>query len=282
MKNFLNNIIALIVFIVVAGILYTHFGAEWSTLYRRLFPCQSPIVYNLGTFDTKFGIPKSEFLSDIAEAEKVWEKALGKDLFKYDATATSSSTVKVNLIYDYRQEATVKIKKLTNAASGTKAQYAELKSQYEGLQKKYLADKAEYEEMVDNFDHSEKQLDKIRVMEAKLNEEVDEINALVADINALAQTLNINSATLNNIGQARGEEFTEGEYKENASEKEIDIYEYSNKAKLVRVLAHELGHALGLDHVSDPKAIMYYLNQSSNSVPTERDIEALKKVCKIS
>jgi predicted Zn-dependent protease len=50
------------------------------------------------------------------------------------------------------------------------------------------------------------------------------------------------------------------------------------------VLAHEFGHALGLDHVEDPQAIMYYLMDKQNIKDlklTTDDINALKKGCNI-
>lgn len=49
----------------------------------------------------------------------------------------------------------------------------------------------------------------------------------------------------------------------------------------MRVLAHELGHALGLDHVDDKEAIMYQLNQGDNLTLSEADIKALKTKCGI-
>ncbi len=104
-------------------------------------PCTLPITYSIGTFDTRFGIGKEEFLADMARAEKAWEGVAGKELFHYVETG---GVLTLNLVYDSRQATTEKLQKIDGVITDKKTNYDTLKSSYTALNQKLSTQRAGY------------------------------------------------------------------------------------------------------------------------------------------
>jgi hypothetical protein len=270
-------------------------------------PCDSPITYRLGTFDTKFGISKADFLADAAAAEKIWESSFGKQFFVYDP----NGSLPINLMYDTRQATADKNKVLAANVDQTQATADSVKARFESLKAEYTAAGVAYQSLVDSFttqlasynadanywntrggapkseyEALNQKKAALQALQTQVETKRVEVNDLARQVNAGVTNYNslvkIANSDIRVINQSADKEFEQGEYVSDSHGKRIDVYEFDGKSKLVRLLAHEMGHALGLDHNNNPDSIMYYLNKSLSMKLSPEDTAAVKKICKIS
>lgn len=272
----------------------------------RYVPCQEPIEYRIGTIDPRFGLSDEQVLSDIAQAAALWSDARGTPLFAYNP----KGAVAINLIYDTRQQATQKAAELNEAIDETGRVASSVKQQYSALQASYNAAVAEYERQVEEFNDAQsaynervdywndkggapppeyaklsaqkraltQQLDALEAKRREVNRQADQVNALIDKYNLLVDHINTNVDEINNNGLV-DTQFEEGVYTEDASGKRIDIYQFDTKTTFLRVLAHELGHALGLDHTEGSDSIMNPVNRGEGFALTAEDLAELAELC---
>ncbi len=150
MKSFGRNVTSLILVAVVVacGFYYRDTISKASVIIKQVIfpakPCEEPIPYSLGQFDVQFGLSREQFLDRIEQAEKIWESAVGRDLFVY----ADEAELKINLTYDYRQKATTELAKVNEVIKSDKVTYDRIKSQYNSLTATYKQQKSSIDSAV--------------------------------------------------------------------------------------------------------------------------------------
>ncbi|MFA6394230.1 MAG: matrixin family metalloprotease [Patescibacteria group bacterium] len=270
-------------------------------------PCRQTITYRVSLSDSRFGISEERLRQAIGEAAEIWNEAAGRKLFNYE----ENGNLLISLVYDNRQAAADEQKDLNSKVESKESFYNLLKSSYDRAQTRYEAEKNKYEASrsryaaeVQSYENAIRSLngrgnitseernkynaerdrlnaaaDSLNKESASLKAQVDIINGQARDLNQLARELGLDIKDFNSIGEELGE-FQEGVYQANGLDKQITIYQFDNYEVLVRVLAHELGHSLDLEHVNDPDAIMYKINQGEDKILKEDDLKELERACK--
>ena len=276
--------------------------------FRTPSPCKEPLTYRIGAVDERFGLSREEFAVLVKKAADVWCEPFAHDLLREEP----DGKIVIDLIYDYRQEASDKLRKLNYTIRYNRDAYDELRTRHENLKMEYEQMKADLERDLSAYDervrafNAESEIgrrqgglseesyqrmlaekddlyvlrDRLQSRQDDLKRLVDTMNSLVVVINEIAAAHNLGMVQYRNEGQVLGDEFSKGYYIRKGFKEKITIYQYDGENSLVRVLVHEFGHALGIEHINDPHAVMNRLVHDEESFAlSPSDVEALKRRC---
>lgn len=234
-----------------------------SPLDKLKHPFDTRVRYRIGNVDSQFGLSENEIKQLAEQATKIWTDGTSKEWFVYDENARLT----VNLIYDDRQKNTterlqleqkidnqIKSQAITEQALQNEKQVLEdewqlLQTQIDIFNKKSeLAHLNNENTTLQNLHHEkmalEQQLAAYKTKENLVNQKINQYNQTQTDIN---HSINIANK------KYPPREFHKGVF----NGREINIYEYKSLDDLRLTLAHEFGHALDIEHHSDPKGLMY-------------------------
>jgi len=273
-------------------------------VYRWNLAVQArPLTYRVGTVDERFGMTREAFGEAVSQAASLWRQAVPRELFR----EAPDGILEINLVYDYRQEAADRLKALSLKIDDTKGTYENLKARFEALKgesdqkggslaeafAKYNARVAAFnaqaeaarqrpvsEEAFRRLDTERRELSEAKAgilrEQEELKEATETLNSLAVVINGIAANHNLDLVDYNQTGRRLGPEFSEGEYLRKDGRRTITVYHFPSRDGLVRVLAHEFGHAKGLSHLENPQAVMHRLMRTESLELTPEDIQAMQ------
>jgi len=284
-----------------------------------LVPCDVPLRWRVADPDPRFGLDAVEVAQAVADAAGIWQGSVGRILFQHDPV----DGFPIRLIFDDRQRHSRERRRIQADIDGRAASLESRRHALEDRQRSLARDREEHGQRLEDFlgrlaEHNERvaawnagdggsalEQRRLREAEAELESERRRIDRMARDLDrrqeglqSEADRFNRDVSEFNRVvesaeSDAMPPEVESGVYREEVEEangritrvtREIRVYQFVNRNHLVLVLAHELGHALGLPHLDASEAIMAESPDPAHLAETplrvsSADLQGLRERC---
>jgi predicted Zn-dependent protease len=273
--------------------------------------CEETITWRFGSIDPRFTFDQASLKTVVQQVSSLWSAADGYPVIIYDP----GGDVELNFYYtdqqnytDNEQELSGKIRRLRQIYYSQNVMYQRQERLFENdellfnkMQSEYNSAVNEYNQTLDRIQTAgvrSRDLDvKLKRLERDVDMKESELETMrqnlldrEQELHALSDELNQQADSVNELMYQYQKRFSswrtfyQGVYLNVAGKRKINIYQFDNIGRLKLVLAHEFGHALGIDHVGNPNSVMYYLTDrqdTRNLRLSEEDIRALQSRCSL-
>ena len=286
--------LALIIFILWSAYqTHQHPQLKFNSLSDRItHPFDTRLRYRIAEVDPRFKLSPEQVQSISQQAAQIWKEGTGQDYFVYDPNAQ----LEIHLIYDQRQSDSEQSREHLSQLESNQQTWVDKKKRLDQVEQdllwsKQLLDqkKQQLDQQIQQFNQEQKFAQQnpdqfrqrketlqqnVQILQLEIsqyNQKIAQLNGQIGELNALDQQLDASVQQYKQRFQPHM--FHKGLF----NGKQILIYEFESEADLRLTLAHELGHALGLAHNDDPKALMYPIMKDQDLLhfqltPTDREL----------
>ncbi|NIP58645.1 MAG: matrixin family metalloprotease [Gemmatimonadetes bacterium] len=282
-------------------------------------PCAVPLRWRIGDVDSRFELDERAAEAAMREAAGLWERATGRELFSH----APGSGFPVRFEFDDRQALLQVRRRLEEELQSDGESLESRRGELAALGERFQAARAEYQERLAAFERRLEALNgeirrwnerggapdsvraPLRERAAGFEEEgralerhrrelqgvqewlaaaTEDLNEEIRGRNRRAEALQRASAVTAMEAGRYGETVTTQDGEVVAVRREIRVFRFDGREDLVTLLAHELGHALGLGHSGVPGSVMHEITPGRPESPRTpelhpRDVEMLRERC---
>lgn len=277
-----------------------HPQLKFNSLTDRIAsPLDTRLRYRIAEVDPRFKLSIEQVKTISQQATQIWQDGTGQDYFVYDPNAQLA----IHLIYDERQMESEQRREHLSQLASNQQHWQEKKQQLDQIEQEIIQSKQfldlkqqqlnqqiqHYNQEQQNarqhpssfanpeyFQQRQRDLEQnVQTLQqeiAQYNQRIMQLNQQVDELNALDQQLN---ASVSQYKQRfKPHLFHKGLF----NGKQILIYEFESADDLRLTIAHEFGHALGLQHADDPQALMHPIMKDQDTAHfrlTQADLSLL-------
>ncbi|WP_069131637.1 matrixin family metalloprotease [Rhodohalobacter halophilus] len=284
LTDLLKYSVILVIVLIAGWYFITYEKAERPEMHSDVGACSEPLTYRIGSIDSRFDVTEAEVLDAMQIAVSLWSDAVDRPL----AYHSEEGDIDINFEYDERQKLVMGEMQFREQIESSQIRADQLQKEYERKKEAFDKKSEEYEllarrttQELDSLNEwvreknrnggfttqdeqvFERRRDEVEQLQDQVKRERRELDELAREVNQSVDRLNrmidennqkIDQYNEEYSGESR---FTKATFRKTSSGGTITVNQFLSKRDLNLVLAHELGHALGLGHGENPESVMY-------------------------